>query len=330
MDMTTLRCLVSLADLGSLTAAAREQHLTQPAVSIRLRKLEAELGARLFHPGGRPARFTPAGEAALAAARRMIAGAEELRRELADLEGLAKGRIAIGTIDAASAYVLPGVFSRFRRRYPGIEIHLEVTATSPLVAAVRSGALELAVGTMPVEAGGDLETYPVYTERLSLIAPAGHPLAGRRRVEAAELTGRPFIAFHEGAVTRRIVERELRRRGAEPRVTMTTDSPDAIRTLVGAGLGMAVLPERVVREDLRRGILREVRVPGLVLQRTLGLIIPARRYLSAPARAFLGELASGLGVRLPDRLVEGGTDVSARGSAGPPVRRPGGRRRKDA
>ena len=104
MDLTTLKCLVSLAELGSLTAAAEANHLTQPAVSIRLHKFEAELGATLIYRRGRRIRFTPAGEAALAAARRMLRDAGELARELADLDHVAKGRIAIGTIDAASSY----------------------------------------------------------------------------------------------------------------------------------------------------------------------------------------------------------------------------------
>ena len=316
MDITTLKCLVSLADLGSLTAAADANHITQPAVSIRLRKFEEELGAKLFYASGRRIRFTAAGEAALASARRILRDAEELARELSDLEGLARGRIAIGTIDAASSYVLPPVFSRFRERYPGIEIHLEVTATAPLVRALRGGSLELVVGTLPVERGADLEVHPMYCERLVLIAPPGHRLARSRRIAPKDLDGEPFISFHEGATTRRIIEEGLARHGVSPRVTITTDSPEAIRNLVAAGLGLAILPERLVRDDVRRGAVRSPKVAGIALERTLRIVIPARGYLSATARAFLAVLAAELGVALPRRLTAG---VSIRSAA--PVRR---------
>jgi DNA-binding transcriptional LysR family regulator len=306
MDLTTLRYLVSVARLGSLTAAAGAHYVTQPAISIRLRKLQEELGVRLFEAEGRRVRLTRAGEIVLGYAKRFVLLEEELAREIADLAGLARGRIAIGTIDAASAYVLPRVFSQFRERYPGIDISLEVMGTSPLLRELRVGRLDLVVGTLPVEPGGDIEVFPIYTERLILVAHPGHPLAGRRRLPAASLAGQAFISFHEGAITRRIVEDVLLAHGVAPRVTMTTDSPEAIRNLAAAGLGMAILPEKVVRDDLRRRVLVEIRIPGLAFERTLGVMVPVRRYLSSTVRAFLEVLAEGLAVELPERLLLAG------------------------
>ena len=308
-----IESFAAVAIKGSLTAAAEANHLTQPAVSIRLHKFEAELGATLIYRRGRRIRFTPAGEVALAAARRMLRDAGELARELADLDHLAKGRIAIGTIDAASSYVLPAVFSRFRERYPLIDIHLEVTATATLVKLLRAGALELVVGTLPVERGPDLEVHPIYRERLVLIAPRSHPLARARRLAAADLAAWPFISFHEGATTRRIIEEALARAGVAPNVTMTTDSPEAIRNLVAAGLGLAILPERIVRDDVRRGVVRSPRVADLSVERTLGVVIPARGYLGATVRAFLAVLSAELDVALPRRLTAGAARLGRSG-----------------
>ena len=303
MNLTTLKYLVSIAELGSLTAAAGAHYVTQPAISIRLRKLQDELGVALVEPKGRGVRLTRAGEVVLDYARRFGRLEEELLREIADLEGLERGRIAIGTIDAASAYVLPRVFSRFRERYPGIDISLEVMATNPLLMELRAGRLDLVVGTLPIEGGGDLEVFPIYTERLLLVAHPRHPLSRRRNLTSAALGGHAFISFHEGAITRRIIEKVLSAQGVSPRVTMTTDSPEAIRNLVAAGLGMAILPEKVVRDDIRRRSLVEIRISGLAFERTLGLIIPARRYRSSTVRAFLSVLAGGLAIELPERLL---------------------------
>jgi len=303
MNLTTLKYLVSVTELGSITAAAEAHYVTQPAISIRLRKLQDELGVALVEADGRRVRLTRAGEVVLDYARRFGRLEEELLREIADLEGLERGRIAIGTIDAASAYVLPRVFSRFHERYPGIDISLEVMATNPLLSELRAGRLDLVVGTLPVDGGGDLEVFPIYTERLLLVAHPAHPLARRRNLTSAALGGQAFISFHEGAITRRIIEEVLGAHGVSPRVTMTTDSPEAIRNLVAAGLGMAILPERVVRDDIRRRSLVEIRIPGLVFGRTLGLIIPARRYRSSTVKAFLAVLAEGLAIELPERLL---------------------------
>jgi LysR family transcriptional activator of glutamate synthase operon len=306
MNLTTLKYLVSVAELGSLTAAAEAQHVTQPAISIRLRKLQDELGLAIVELEGRRLRLTRAGEVVLDYARRFGRLEEELLREIADLEGLDRGRIAIGTIDAASAYVLPRVFSRFRKRHPGIEISLEVMATNPLLSELRAGRLDLVVGTLPIEGGEDLEVYPIYTERLLLVAHPAHPLSRRRNLTSAALQGQALISFHEGAITRRIIEEVLESHGVSPRVTMTTDSPEAIRNLVAAGLGLAILPERVVRDGIRRRSLVEIKIPRLAFRRTLGLIIPARRYRSSTVRAFLAVLAEGLAIELPERLLLGG------------------------
>jgi len=312
MNFTTLRYLVSVADLGSLTAAAEAHFVSQPAVSIALRKLEDELGVPLLEAHGRRARLTRAGEIVLDYARRFGRLEGELIREIADLEGLVRGRIAIGTIDAASAYVLPHVFSRFHERYPGIDIALEVMATSPLMRDLRAGRLDLVVGTLPVEKGADIEVFPIYTERLLLVAHPAHPLARRRAIEPAAIAEHAFISFHEGANTRRLIEEALAARGVTPRVTMTTDSPEAIRNLAAAGLGMAILPERVVRDDIKRGLLVELAIRGLAFERTLGLIIPVRAYLPAGVRAFLGVLAEGLPVELPGRFLLGGAGAGKR------------------
>jgi DNA-binding transcriptional LysR family regulator len=303
MNLAALKYFVSIAELGSLTAAAETHYVTQPAVSVGIRKLQEELGVKLVAPAGRGVRLTRAGEIVLAYARRFGSLEEELRREIADLEGLVRGKISIGTIDAASSYVLPPVFSRFRERYPGIDVALEVMATNPLLKALRAGRLDLVVGTMPVEQGDDLEVFPVFTERLLVVARPGHPLAGGRARRPAALAEHPFISFHEGANTRRIIEAALAAHGVAPRVTMTTDSPEAIRSLAGAGLGIAILPERLVRDDIKRGRLVEIRIKGLAFERTLGLVIPARRYLSSTVRAFLGVLAEGLAVELPERCL---------------------------
>jgi len=312
MDLTTLKYLVSVAELGSLTAAAQAHFVTQPAVSMRLRKLQEELGVALIEAEGRRVRLTRAGEIVLDYARRFGRLEEELEREIADLTGLVRGRIAIGAMDAASSYVLPHVFSRFRERYPGIDVALEVMATNPLLSELRAGRLDLVVGTLPIERGSDLEIFPIYTERLLLVAHPAHALAGRRALAISALAGQAFISFHEGAITRGIIEGVLGSHGVTPRVTMTTDSPEAIRNLAAAGLGMAILPERVVRDDIARGILVEIAIRGLAFERTLGLIIPVRRYLSATVRAFLGVLAEGLPVELPARFLPAGASPAKR------------------
>ncbi len=313
MEIRSLKYLVSLADSGSFTAAAREHFVTQPAVSIQLRKLQEELGGRLFEVKGREIRFTEEGNTVLEYARRYIDLEGQLMRELGDLQGLRKGRLSLGTIDAASIYVLPGIFSRFHELYPGIEVGLEISSTLPLLKGLKSGRLDLVVGSLhsgglssadlfPGEELDDVEIFPVYRERLVAITPPGHPLAGRGGIRPAMLGEYPFISFQKESVTRKIVEKALADKGVSLRVTMEIDSQEAIRNLVASGLGLSILPEWTVSEYIKSGRVAGLEIKGLEMERRLGLMVPVGRYLSSTARAFLAVMREGLGIKLPDRL----------------------------
>lgn len=308
MDLRALQYLLSLAERGSITAAARDHYVTQPAVSIRLRKLQDELGAVLFEIDGRSVRFTRAGRTVLEYARRVADLDREMQRELADLGGLRRGRISLGTIDAASIYVLPDVYSRFQQRYPGIDIHIEIAATAPLVRKLRGGEIDCLIGTLPVDEAAGMEIFPIYEESLVVIAPPNHPLTRRRRVTVRNLARYDFISFHEESITRGIIERVLVAKGVTPRISMAIDSPDAIKNLVSSGIGLAILPERAVGDEVADGRVVPLRVAGLTITRTLGLFVPEHRYLSRPVRAFLGVMGTMLNVELPGRLLLAGPE----------------------
>jgi len=320
MELRALKYLLSLAERGSVTAAAKEHFVTQPAVSIALRKLETELGQRLYRIEGRAVLFTEAGEIVLEYAKRLSGLESELFQRMGDLAGLRRGRISLGTIDAASIYVLPEVFSRFRERFAGIEVKLEISSTMVLVRKMDAGQLDLVIGTIPENAEGGYEVFPIYSEPLVVIAPPGHPLANGAPVPAASLAGHPFISFHEESITRRIVEHAFAGLGVSPHIAMAIDSPEAIKRLVSSGLGLAALPRRVVQGELRTGGLAAIEVEGLRMERRLGLILRSKRYISTTARAFLGVMDEVMEVGLPERLL--GLERGARGSD--PEVEPGG------
>jgi DNA-binding transcriptional LysR family regulator len=316
MDIRTLKYFVSLAEEGSFTAAAKAHFVTQPAVSTALKKLEHELGQQLYRIEGRSVVFTHAGQALLEYARRIADLESELIGHMGDLEGLRRGKISIGTIDAASIYVLPSVFSRFHEIYPGIEVKLEISSTVPLVERLKGGRLDLVVGTIPLTLADGLDIVPIYSEPLLVIAPAGHPLAKGSVVDPASLSGQSFIFFHEGSVTRSIVENAFEKEGISPLVTMAIDSPEAIKNLVASGLGMSVLPERIVRDGLDGGSIVAIEVRGIRLERHLGLILLSGRYRSATVRAFLEVLSDEMELAYPVGLIgpESGSGSKDRGA----------------
>jgi DNA-binding transcriptional LysR family regulator len=302
MELRSLKYLLSLFERGSFTAAAKSLFITQPAVSIQLHKLQDELGITLFEMDGRSVRFTEAGEIVIDYAKRFTDLEQELRRTIDDLESLERGSIAIGTIDAASIYVLPKVFLQFQKLYPGIDVHLEIASTMPMLEGLDERRLDLVVGTMPDETPAGLVSCPIFRDRLAFIAPAGHPAAQRKSVDAASLAGYSFISFHEESITRRNVEKAFSDRGLALRISMAMDSPEAIKKLVASGLGLAVLPLRMVQDDVASGTIAVLNVRGIRIERKLALFLPIGRYTPLPVRAFLDVMESGLKIRLPEKI----------------------------
>jgi DNA-binding transcriptional LysR family regulator len=301
MDMRALKYMLSVEETGSITAAARVHFVTQPAVSIHLKKLQEELRTPLFEVVGREVRFTSAGRMVLDYARRMSAMEKEMEGEISGIAGLVSGEVSIGTIDAASIYILPAVYSSFRRKYPGIDLQVDVSPTLPLVERMLSGRLDFVVGTLTGEKRAGVEETEIFREKLIPIAPPGHPAAAKGGIDVGSFAGYPFISFHRESLTRRMIEAALLDMGVSLEVAMEIDSQEAIKNLVASGLGLSILPYETVRGEIERGTLARSRVKGLSIERSIGLIMPQKRHVTAAARAFLDVMNTELKIDLPKR-----------------------------
>ncbi len=286
MDLLTLRTYVTVARTKSVTEASRHLHLTQPAVSLQIRRLEDSLGETLFDRSGRGMKLTAAGTHLLPRAEEVLRSADSLEAAARDYRGIHSGSLSIGTTDVASIHVLPRTFRKFNRRYPGIELSVQVEGTRSLISSLRAGDIEIAIVALPV-AGDDLVSRAVGEDRLVAILPRRHPLSDRKRIRLEELAGTPMITFKEESVTRTWVSETFRREGLNPTIAMEISSPEAIKKLVEVGLGFAFLPERTVHHEIRDGRLSSPSVAGVRLIRKIGALRVSDRYLSPAAEAFL-------------------------------------------
>jgi len=282
MDLEQFATLIAAVEEGSLSAAARRRHLTQPAVSLQMKALEEELGAALLHRRGRGVTPTRAGEALVARARDILGGVRAARAEVSALTGLERGSLRLGVTDAAATEILPRAFAAFHGRHPGIEIRVEVQATADLVANLLGDRLDLGVGTLPEHEGLPVEVRALRDERLGLVLPPGPA----REPLAAALSAAPFIAYPRASTTRRLIDAELARTGLRVRPTMEIGRPDVMIRLVEAGLGAAVLPGSVTEGPAARGAVRRPSYRRFAVVRRLGLLWPGGRALEPAARAF--------------------------------------------
>ncbi len=295
MNLQHLRYFLAVARSGRFTAAARQQHVTQPTVSSAIAELEQELGVRLFHRG-RQVELTLEGRTLVDYAVQIEDLLDEARERVTGGLPQPGDSFRFGAIDAAVIYLLPEVLRDFVAHHPDVELAIEVGPTSrDLVEHVLANRAEFAVISLPYE-HPRLRTLAVMRDEMPLVVGPSHPMAGRRRVRTPDIAAEPFILFQPDSVSRRIVDEHFTEVGITPRVVMEMRSPEAMRKLVEAGVGVSFLPRIAVAESLRAGTLKEVRVTGLSLHRQIGLAWRQGRYFGPAVRALVEAFLSQYGL----------------------------------
>ncbi|WP_093170405.1 LysR family transcriptional regulator [Sinosporangium album] len=281
MQLQQLAYFVAVAETRHFTHAAERMRVAQPSLSKQIKALETDLGAPLFSRARGNVTLTPAGEALLPLARRMLADADTARREVGELAGLRRGRVRLGATPSLCAGLLADALARFHRDYPGIELLVEEGGSRDLVRALARGQLDLALIILPLQ-GDDpsLVTEEILRENLVVVSPS-HARGRVRKpyIRIDELRGRPMVMFRRGYDLREATLNACRQAGFEPRFAVEGGEMDAVLRFVEAGLGIAVVPSMVL--DGRPGLTGTPLVPP-GLSRTIAL---AHRKDVEPTRA---------------------------------------------
>ncbi|MEE1809817.1 LysR family transcriptional regulator [Streptomyces sp. BE133] len=269
-----LRVLRAVATTGSFSAAARELGCTQPAVSQQMKALEASAGTTLLIRTGREMRLTQAGEALVRHASGILAGLTAAEEEVAAIAGLRAGRVRLVSFPSGSSTLVPGALAALRAAHPGTRVSLVEAEPPRSVEMLREGDCDIAL-TFRYGASGaewdDLVVRPLLTDRLIGLVPEGHRLAGSAAVGIAQLADESWIAGCPRC-RRQLVE-VCEESGFTPRIDFATDDYPAVIGLVGAGLGVAVLPELAI-ESVRPKGARTVTVEPAIEREIVALTLP--------------------------------------------------------
>jgi DNA-binding transcriptional LysR family regulator len=282
-----IETFAAVAHAGSFTRAAETLHLTQPAVSIQIRQIADAVGLPLFESNGRGIALTAAGEELLATTRRLDDVWNGFEAAIADLKGLRRGKLRVALVTTAK-YFLPRMLGTFCRRYPDIDIALEIANREQIIERMRSNQDDLYVMSYPPE-DLDVVTQPFLTNEHVVIAAAGHPAVGQRRA-LADLTGEPFLLREPGSGSRNAIDRHLAQLGLRLNVRLSLASNEAIRDLVASGMGLAVLSRHALGSDPARDGIAVLDVEGFPLVHAWSVVHLRSKLLSLPARAFRDEL----------------------------------------
>jgi DNA-binding transcriptional LysR family regulator len=267
VQLQQLKYFVAVADSRHFTHAAELTGVSQPSLSKQIHVLESDLGASLFTRTRGNVALTPAGEALLPHARRILADADSARLEIAELVGLRRGRLRLGATPSLCTSLVAPLLRRYQRSYPGVRLHIEEDGSQDLVANLTRGGLDLALIVLP--AGGTdpaLTAEPILRE--SLVVARCADLPGEAALPLSALRDEPLVMFRVGYDLRTATIDACRGAGFEPTFAIEGGEMDAVLGFVEAGIGVAVVPSMVLsgRSRLRGAALLP---PGI--QRTIAL-----------------------------------------------------------
>jgi len=278
-----LEILLAVQDQGSVGRAAEYLHLTQPTVSMQMKKLADAIGMPLYEQRGGKREFTDAGEALATTAREVLESFAQLDMQLSDLRGLKAGTLRLAVV-STSQYFIPHLLGPFCSRYPDVDIHFKVGNRQQILRRLEQGKDDLYVFSHPPD-DMDVEITDFLPNPLVAIAPEDHPLTRQKRVELEDLTQYPFLMREPGSGTRFAIENHLRQHGVALNVRMTIESNEAIKHSVMSGLGISILSAHTLTFGGSAG-LAEIKVRQLPIESQWFLVRPLQKRLSLIADTF--------------------------------------------
>lgn len=297
LNLDQLHAFADVVALGSFSAAADKLNLSQPAISQQVRQLETRMGVKLIERVGKRAEATPAGLALLARISDIDASVRAAEDAVAGFSSGAAGRVRIGTGATACIYFLPAILEKLQRSFPKLEIMVRTGNAGDIVRAIEDNKLDIGLVTMPCS-GRSLSVTPIMTDPFVAIFHADADVGDV--IRPVDLEAIPLVLYERGGLTRTLVDDWLRKSGVNGRSVMELGSVEAIRELVGAGIGATILPEMGARPD-RTQFPIKTRPLSPPLVRELALIMRRDKTLTPGLQAVCNSLKAAADRRKTDR-----------------------------
>ena len=241
MEMHQLRYMVAVARAENFSRAAEQCHVAQPSLSQQIQKLEEELGERLFDRLQRKVRLTPAGEAFLPRAIRILEEVDAAKRDAAEAKASLRGTLTVGVLPTIAPYLLPRALASFVRAHPGVEVVVQEETTDRLLKLVHAYEVDVALVSDPLPEDR-IEKLELLKEELLVALPPKHPLVDKRTLRSEDLDGEALIVMKAGHCLGEQVLRFCERRDVQPAVSFRSAQLETIQALVRAGLGISLVP----------------------------------------------------------------------------------------
>jgi DNA-binding transcriptional LysR family regulator len=294
VDLHKLKIFHLVVNAGGFTNASRELYLSQSTVSHHIKQLEEELGCRLFLRVGKRIVPTDAGQLLREHCEKIFQDVKNAEMSIRELAGLQRGRVRFGTGSTTLIYQLPPVLEMYQARYPNIELIVVSEITDVILRDVQAQKLDLGLVMLPVEAN-DLQVEPLCDEELKVAIPARYPLARKSALSVKDVSQLRFILYERKTVMRRLIDNFFAELGIVPQIAMVMENIEAIKSLIGAGLGASVLPIHAVGDEAADRKVQLMRVQKHPLHRQLGLVTLKSGYVPNAVRELIRMIVAELG-----------------------------------
>ncbi len=279
-----LKVFEAVARNLSFSRAAEELHLTQPAVSTQVKKLEEHAGLPLFEQFGKKIHLTPAGSEMLHASRVIIRQFEEVEETMTQFKGVSGGKLNV-TVISAGDYFLPRLLVEFARRHAGVTLNFGVCNRAELLEQLTDNLTDLAIMVRP-PLDMDTENEPFAPHPYVIVAAPDHPLAGKKRIPVSRLAREPFVVREKGSDTWHSMEEGFGTHLAELNIAMEIKSTETIKQAVMAGMGVTFLSAHTISRELQAGSLAVLDVQGFPLMLHWYVVHRRSKRLPPVAQAF--------------------------------------------
>lgn len=290
MQLSQIITFLTIAELRSFSLAAEHLHITQPAVSKRIRQLEQSMKTSLFDRIGKRSILTPNGRAFLPHAERILHEVNSYRSSLEGQNDKPSGTLSLATSHHIGLHRLPQILRDFKIKYPQVDLDLHFMDSEDACIAVANNEIELAIVTLPENTDARLSLEAIWIDALQIVLAPDHPLANDEHIDKLKLLDYPAILPSMGTFTRRIINNYFSSSKDQLKITLETNYLETIKVMVSANLGWSMLPTSMLDKTVVGKPINSSGINGLEIQRVLGIVTRHNRTLSLSSEAFISML----------------------------------------
>ena len=286
MNLNQLRIFYFAVKYGSFSAAAEALYITQPAVTKQIQQLQATYGVKILNRFGKKMVPTDAGEVLYEFADKIFQFESQAEESLRDFQQRKSGRLRIHASESFGAYYLPFIINLFRKKYPKIHISVNIFPNREIIENTVKLENDMGFISYPIE-HKKLMVREILEDRLVLIVPPSHPFAKKKLLEPRKLEAQSIVMHEKGSASREIVDGFIKRHNVSVSVPLELSNNEAIKRAVEEGIGLSLISEHVVSEEVKRKKLKSIPLVDPTLIRKFYLIYHKEKYLSQPFQMFI-------------------------------------------